>query len=124
MKLFYLLFILICPFNVMALDVDTFCSNEYLNPYIELVNTIINLIKIAVPVLLVVLGMLDLGKAVASQKEDKIKAGQKNLISRLITGFIVYFVVAIVQLLVGIIESAVGSTSIWSCICKFVGSCK
>lgn len=123
MKLFYLLFILICPFSVMALDVDTFCGNEYLEPYIELVSSIINLIKIAVPVLLVLFGMIDLGKAVASQKEDKIKAGQKNLLSRLVTGFIVFFIVAIVQLLVGIIESSVGSSSIWTCVCKFVGSC-
>lgn len=123
MKLFYLLFILICPFNVMALDVDTFCNNEYLGPYIKIVSAIINLIKIAVPILLVVLGMIDMGKAVASQKEDKIKAGQKNLLSRLVTGFIVFFIVAIVQLLVGIIESSVGSSSIWTCVCKFVGSC-
>lgn len=89
-----------------------------------ILSTIINLIKIGVPIILIVLGMIDMGKAVASQKEDKIKAGQKNLISRLITGFIVFFIVAIVQLLVGIIESSVGSTSIWSCVCKFVGSCK
>ena len=47
-----------------------------------------------------------MGKAVASQKEDEIKKGQKILISRCITAGIVFFVVAIVQLMMSIIDSA------------------
>ena len=41
--------------------------------FADITKTIINLIKIAIPVLLVILGMLDLGKAVMAQKEDEIK---------------------------------------------------
>ena len=33
-----------------------------------LISTIVTLIKIAVPIILIILGMLDMGKAVASQK--------------------------------------------------------
>ena len=64
---------------------------------------IINIIKIGVPVILIVLGMIDMGKAVASQKEEDIKKGQKVLLSRCIAAGIVFFVVAIVQLLLNII---------------------
>ena len=55
-----------------------------------LISTIVTLIKIAVPIILIILGMLDMGKAVASQKEDEIKKGQKTLISRCIAAAIVF----------------------------------
>lgn len=124
MKLFYLLIILISPLSVRALDTNSFCNNEYLTPYITIVSTIINIIKIGVPIILIVLGMIDMLKAVASQKDEKIKAGQKTLISRLITGAIIFFIVAIIQFIVGIIENTTGDSGIWDCVCKFVGSCK
>ena len=109
MKLIYFL-LFICLFgvgSVSAADMTTgICDNEYLQPFINIVSTIVNLIKIGVPIILIVLGMIDMGKAVASQKDDKIKAGQKILISRCITAGIVFFVVAIVQLMMSIIDSA------------------
>ena len=88
----------------------------------SIVSTVVNIIKIGVPVILIVLGMIDMGKAVASQKEEDIKKGQKVLLSRCIAAGIVFFVVAIVQLLVSVITNADGSTgSVWDCVCDFVG---
>ena len=86
----------------------------------SLVSTIITIIKIGVPIILIVLGMIDMGKAVASQKEDEIKKGQKILLSRCIAAGIVFFVVAIVQLLFGIIGADDDNNSMWNCINKFV----
>ena len=88
---------------------------EVPNAIINVASTIINLIKIVVPIILIILGMLDMGKAVASQKEDEIKKGQKVLISRCIAAAIVFVVVAIVQLVVGIIAPE-GKDNIISCI--------
>ena len=85
------------------------------NSIINIVSTVVNLIKIAVPIILIILGMLDMGKAVASQKEDEIKKGQKILMSRCIAAAIVFFVVAIVQLLINIIAPD-GKEGIWNCI--------
>ena len=58
-----------------------------------------------------------------SQKEDKIKVGQKNLLSRCLNGAIVFFVVAIVQLLMNIIVKVTGENNIMNCVCKFIGGC-
>ena len=88
------------------------------NSLINIISTIIKLIKIGVPIILIVLGMIDMGKAVASQKEDEIKKGQKILISRCIAAGIVFFVVAIVQLLVNIVSNNDNTT--WDCIDKIV----
>ena len=67
-------------------------------PYI--VSTIVTLIKIAVPILLIIFGMLDLGKAVVAAKEDEIKKGQQTFIKRAIAAIIVFFVIQIVQIIV------------------------
>ena len=83
----------------------------------SIITTIVNVIKIGVPIILIILGMIDMGKAVASQKEDEIKKGQKTLISRCIAAGIVFFVVAIVQLLINIIAPGNDKeTNLWSCI--------
>ena len=50
---------------------------ETLWPIISLVkNGIIPLVQIGIPIILIILGMLDLGKAVVASKEDEIKSAQ------------------------------------------------
>ena len=107
------------------LDTTTDCAGFSVpDSLINIVATIITIIKIGVPIILIVLGMIDMGKAVASQKEDEIKKGQKTLISRCIAAGIVFFVVAIVQLLFSVINGSTNNNSIWNCIDKFVNGTK
>lgn len=80
------------------------CDN--LLPIIRLIkNGIIPLIQIGIPIILILLGMLDLGKAVVASKEDEIKAAQKLLIKRAIYALAIFFVVLIVQLVFGLLSS-------------------
>ena len=67
-------------------------------PYV--VHTIITIIKIVVPVILIIFGMLDLAKSVTASKEDEIKKGQQTFIKRLIAALIVFFVIQVVQIVV------------------------
>ena len=67
------------------------------------VSKVIDIIKFAIPVLVVVFGLIDLGKAVMSAKEDEIKKNQGLLIKRLIIAVLVFFVVALTEFLVGIV---------------------
>ena len=69
----------------------------------NIISTGINLIQLVVPILLIVWGMLDLGKAVIAQKEDEIKKGQKTFMSRLIAAAIVFFIVTIVRLFISLV---------------------
>lgn len=68
-------------------------------------------IKIVVPILLVIFGMLDLGKAIAAKKEEDIKKYQSSCIKRLITGLLVFLVVVIVEFVLGFVEPETGNTS-------------
>lgn len=79
---------------------------ETLMPLIRLLKDgIIPLIQIGIPIILIVLGMLDLGKAVMASKEDEIKSAQKMLIKRAIYAVAIFFVVLIVQLVFGLLAS-------------------
>ena len=68
-----------------------------------LVGKLINIIKIVIPIIIVVLAMLDLGKAVMAGEEKEIKEAQKMLLKRLVYGVIIFFVVTIVQVVFNLI---------------------
>lgn len=85
----------------VLMDVEYTCGGTNLvfsGTFPYLVSTIITIIKIAVPILLIIFGMLDLGKAVIAAKEDEIKKGQQTFIKRAIAAVIVFFVIQVVQI--------------------------
>ena len=92
------------------------------------VATIIKLIKIVVPILLIIWGMLDFAKSVIAKKEDEIKEHRKAFISRLISALLVFLVITIVQLAVSLVSGVErdshveGQTvgDIWACSKKFI----
>lgn len=104
-------------FNVLAINCD-----DIPGAITGLTSTIYTIIKIAVPLLLIIFGMLDLGKAVISQKEDDIKKQQNVFVKRLIVAALVFFVFAIVQLLVNLITDPEESNTIGACMSKFLGT--
>ena len=79
---------------------------DTLAPLLRLIKDgIIPLIQIGIPIILIILGMLDLGKAVVASKEDEIKNAQKMLIKRAIYAVAIFFVVLIVQLVFGLLST-------------------
>ena len=87
-------------------------------PYLfaVIINTVISFIKILVPIILVILGSLDLGKAVMAQKEDEIKKGQQVFVRRLVIGVILFVTFALVQLVISAVAPHNGNESMWDCI--------
>ena len=89
----------------------------------ELTHYIVNIIQVAVPVVLVILGMIDLVKATTAGKEDEIKKAQGVIIKRLIAGALVFFIFAIVKLLISIVDK--NASGIIDCMNCFINnSCK
>lgn len=79
---------------------------EPLMPIIKLVRDgVIPLIQIGIPILLIVLGTIDLGKAVIASKEDEIKNAQKMLVKRAMYAVAVFFVITIVTLVFSLFAS-------------------
>ena len=67
------------------------------------VHIVILVIQIAVPIILVIFGMIDLMKAVIAGKEDEIKKNQMVFVKRLIAAAIVFFVFVIVKMLISFV---------------------
>ena len=82
------------------------------------VHVIVLVIQIAVPVILVVIGMIDLTKAVLAQKEDEIKKAQMTFVKRLIAGALVFFVFVIVKMLISFVAD--DSKNIMNCVNCFI----
>lgn len=84
-------------------------SSSTLVQVIALVRFILNIICIAVPIIMILMGTIDLFKAVTAGKDDDIKKKQKALITRIIAGVLVFLVPTIVML----IMSLLGAGGVW-----------
>lgn len=77
----------------------------------NLTHIVILIIKIGVPILLIIMGMIDLGGAVVKQKDEEIKKAQGLFFQRVGAALMVFLVVSIVQLAFSILASAQGDGS-------------
>ena len=83
------------------------------------------IIQIGIPILLIVMGTIDLGKAVMSSDDKEIKGATGKLIKRAIAAVAVFFVATIVSLLMGMIgktEIEDEDTTSWSTCWKAAGN--
>ncbi len=73
------------------------------------------LFQIGIPILLIVLGTIDLGKAVISSDDKEVKAAQNRLIKRFIYAAAVFFVVTFVTVVMNIVsKGGEGDTESWA----------
>ena len=72
----------------------------------NITSTVVTIIQIAVPIMLIIWGMLDFGKAVAAGKDDEIKNAQGLFIKRLIAAIVVFLVVVIVRFVLALFSDA------------------
>ncbi len=81
-------------------------------PIVNLVkHGIIPLIQAVIIIALIVLLIIDLGKAVMAGKEDEIKSAQKLAIKRIVYAVIVFLVPFLVQVAFGLLTPNVDSTA-------------
>ena len=85
----------------------------------NVVHLIVVAIQVVVPILLSIWGMIDFAKAIIGQDEDKIKAGQRTFLKRLIAAVVVFLVVTIVNLAINLAASVGGegndANTAWTC---------
>ena len=84
--------------------------------------------KIVIPILLIIFGILDLGKAVMASKEDEIKKATGSLLRRAIAAVVIFLIPTIVTFLVGMIGGFNGEAKddyevCKSCINNPIGGC-
>lgn len=83
-------------------DTDNFCSGSVLNIFTA-IGWVIQVIKIAIPLILIIFGSIDFGKAIIASKDDEVKKAGKSLVMRVIAGVIIFFIPTIVNFVITLI---------------------
>ncbi len=98
--------------------VSNFCENTV--QIWVLVGNVVKIIQIVIPVMLVLWGALDIGKAVMAGEEKEIKEAQGLLIKRVIWAVVIAFIFIIVKGLMGLVNTndEVTSYKCWKCVEK------
>lgn len=70
---------------------------------VALVGKIVSIFQIAIPIILVVMGLVSLGKAVVASKDDEVKKATSGLIKKIIMAAAIFFIIAIVKLVLTLV---------------------
>ena len=71
----------------------------------QVVGYVLLVFKIVIPLLVIILGMIDLGKAVVAGKDDEVKKNIKSLMWRAIAAVVIFFIPTLVSLIMGLVSN-------------------
>lgn len=80
---------------------STLCRD--LSPILQLIGQALNIFKISLPIILVVLGIIDIGKVSISKDAKDIKDHAKNFIWRISAAIMVFFIPTLVMVIFGFV---------------------
>ena len=84
------------PINIT--DCDSLFSDESSKKLLNVLKYLINLVKIAIPILLIGLGIMDFSKAIFSGTEDNMKKAQSKFLKRVIIGVCIFLIPTLLKL--------------------------
>ena len=90
----------------------------------KLSRILVTLVEILVPLALIIFGMLDFLKAVASNDSDFLDKAKKKFIRRIISAVAVFFIFVIVKFVVSNVATDTGAMDCLDCFINDVTSCK
>ena len=70
----------------------------------KLVGQVLLIFKIVIPLLLIIFGMIDLGKAVVGSKDDDVKKAISHLAFRAVAAVIIFFIPTLVGFIFSIVD--------------------
>ncbi len=87
--------------TMLILNINSFCRE--LSPILQLIGQVLTIFKVLLPLVLIVLGIFDIGKAVISSKTDDIKKYMKNFVKRVAVVVLIYFVPTLIMVVFGFV---------------------
>ena len=88
--------------DLISFLVDCTCAGQVIKEDLaKIVKLVYDAIRIGVPVILIIVGMFDMGKAITQQKEDEIKKAQTLLVKKAIAAALVFLMLSLVTLVLG-----------------------
>lgn len=81
----------------MFLLAKDICTDPGMKGIWKTIGNVLTVFKIVIPLLIIIFGMIDLGKAVVASKDDEVKKAIKQLAFRAVAGVIIFFVPTLVS---------------------------
>lgn len=85
----------------------------------KIVSFVYIIIQVLVPVLLVVIGSIDLIKSMTAQKEDNMKKSQQMFIKRFISAILIFFLFVFVKLFISVVSDS-SDSGVFDCFECFI----
>ena len=80
---------------------DIYCAGTTLPDYLGYWISVVYLaIRVGIPILLIIFGMLDMGKAIVAKKEEDVKKAQSLMVKKLLIGVLVFLLPYLVEFVV------------------------
>lgn len=87
---------------MLGFALSDFCTQT--RDILTFVGWALTIFKVAIPFIIIGLGMIDLGKAVTASKDDEIKTAAKRLAYRAVAGICIFFVPSLILWLFSIVS--------------------
>ena len=103
--IFILLMILMLMPKVNALDYENLCStNDGIQNAVRIIGYVVAIIKWVAPLIIIVLGMVDFGKAAISDDEKALSKATGALLRRIIAGVVIFFIPTLIIAVLNFVE--------------------
>ena len=86
--------------------IGSICSEPRVLEVMRIVNIIILIIKIAIPIILIVIGMLDFAKAVSVGADDALPNSIKTFVKRIIVAILIFLIPTFISIIFSITSSS------------------
>ena len=83
------------------MDLSGFCTGA--KQIVQVAGWVLLIFRILIPLIIVIYGAFDLGKAVTASKDDEIKKSAKSLGMRIVAGICIYLVPSLVLWIFGLV---------------------
>ena len=87
------------------------CSDASIQGLLAALRLVVEIIRWLVPAVLIILGSIDMFKAMANGKEDEQKKAQKTFIRRLIYGLIIFLIPFIIRVAFSLLGNIFGTNA-------------
>lgn len=89
------------------------CTDSDMKVIFGIIQTAMNLVRWAIPIILIVMGTVDIAKVVITSNNDEkeVKAATKKFTTRIIYAIVIFLIPTIVSLLFKLIPSSVGANA-------------
>lgn len=83
---------------------DSAVCGESLRNILTIVKRVYDILKIAIPIILLIIGTVDLGKAVIAADEKEINSATQLLVKRAFAAAAVFLLAFVVELVIGLVD--------------------